>query len=196
MAELAALLVGDLPGIWRDLGFLLDGDTCHVSGVRHVLSGAGGGVLDWGIRDVDAPEIDGLHVGMAPLPAEPTPPHPNGVVGLDHLVVATPDIDRTIAALEHVGVECRRTREAGRGMRQAFFKLGEVVLELVGPAASAGSGPPSLFGVAYTVADLDETAGILGPRLRPAKDAVQPGRRIATLDRGAGSRVAMAFMSA
>jgi hypothetical protein len=36
---------------------------------------------------------------------------------------------------------------------------------------------------------------VLGPRLLPAIDAVQPGRRIATLDRSAGSSVAMAFLS-
>ena len=45
------------------------------------------------------------------------------------------------------------------------------------------------------MADLDATARYLGDRLHPAKGAVQPGRRIATLDRGAGSTVAMAFMS-
>ncbi len=196
VAELAALLIGDPPAIWRDLGFVLDGDACHVSGVRHALSGSGRGILDWGLRGIDAAEIDGLKVGMAPFPAEPTPEHPNGVVALDHLVVVTPDIGRTITALEGVGVECRRTRDAGRGIHQAFFKLGEVILELGGPATPAGDGAPTLFGLAYTVADLDVTAAFLGDRLRPTKDAVQPGRHIATLDRGAGSSVAIAFMSA
>ena len=36
----------------------------------------------------------------------------------------------------------------------------------------------------------------LGPeRLRPIKDAVQPGRRIATLDRAAGLKTNVAFMT-
>jgi hypothetical protein len=49
--------------------------------------------------------------------------------------------------------------------------------------------------LAFTVAELDATARFLGERMRPPKEAVQPGRRIATLDRSAGSTVAMAFMS-
>ncbi|MBV9662995.1 MAG: glyoxalase, partial [Actinobacteria bacterium] len=58
-----------------------------------------------------------------------------------------------------------------------------------------GDGPARFYGLAFTVADLDATAAYLGDRLRPAKDAVQPGRRIATLDKSAGSSVAIAFMS-
>lgn len=80
-------------------------------------------------------------------------------------------------------------------MRQAFFRLGEIVLEVVGPREPAGEGAPRFFGLAWTVRDLDETAASLAERLHPPKDAVQPGRRIATLDKAAGSSVAMAFMS-
>ena len=39
------------------------------------------------------------------------------------------------------------------------------------------------------------TAAALGDRLGEAKDAVQPGRRIATLRRSAGCTTAIAFMS-
>ena len=82
-------------------------------------------------------------------------------------------------------------------MQQAFFKLGEVILELVGPAEpQADAGPPRFFGLAFTVRDLDETAAFLGDRLHAAKDAVQPGRRIATLDKAlGGSSVPIAFMT-
>jgi hypothetical protein len=45
------------------------------------------------------------------------------------------------------------------------------------------------------VADLDALAARLGEQLAPAKDAVQPGRRIATLRAGAGVSPAMAFMT-
>jgi hypothetical protein len=46
------------------------------------------------------------------------------------------------------------------------------------------------------VADLDALAERLGPLLRPIKPAVQPGRRIATLDRSAGLSPQIAFMDA
>ena len=203
--ELAALLIGDDATTWRNLGFTVesdsDGDAVHVSGVRHVLGGEQRGIRDWSLRGVDAEEIDGLRLGLPVRDARPTPKHDNGVISLDHVVVASPDLPRTIAALEAAGLELRRTRDAGQGqygvpMKQAFFKLGEVILELAGPTEPQGDTPPRFFGLAWTVADLDATAEFFGERLHRAKDAVQPGRRIATLDKPlGGSSVAMAFMS-
>jgi hypothetical protein len=121
------------------------------------------------------------------------------VTDLDHLVVMTPDIGRTTGAIEAAGLELRRTRETdqyGPSFRQTFFKLGDVILEVIGPVEPRDDRPARFYGLAFTVADLDATAAFLGDRLRPAKDAVQPGRRIATLDRDAGSSLPIAFMSA
>jgi hypothetical protein len=83
-------------------------------------------------------------------------------------------------------------------MRQAFIRSGEVILEVVGPVeASDDDGPAGFFGLAHTVADLDRTSQLLGAALGRVKDAVQPGRRIATLrHRDVGMSVATAFMSA
>ena len=199
MAELAALLVADPADLWTDLGFVVEDGAVHVSGVSHVLGAEGRGVCGWSFRglDVGVDQIDGLPF-TAPAAAKPTPPHPNGVVGLDHLVLATPDLGRTIAAIEAAGVELRRIRDTGtpeRPTQQAFFRLDEVVLEVVGPKVATGDGPPRFFGLAWTVADLDATAAFFGDRLRPAKAAVQRGRRIATLDRSVGSTVPHAFLT-
>ncbi len=200
MAELAALLVGDDAEIWADLGFVVDGAAVHVSGVRHLLGGEKKGIRDWSLRGVadGLGGIDGAAFGLPVAPPVPTPDHPNGVVALDHLVVFTPDLTRTIAALEGAGIDLRRVRDTGSDdapRQQAFFKLGEVVLEVVGPKEPAGDGPLRFFGLAWTVLDLDATAAYLGDRLKPAKDAVQPGRRIATLAASGGSTVPHAFMS-
>ncbi|HUQ39527.1 MAG TPA: VOC family protein [Acidimicrobiales bacterium] len=180
--------VGDPPETWSELGFAVDGDVCRIGDVTHRLGADGRGVRAWSLG-----VVDGLRTTNAAGDAAVTE-HANGVVALDHLVVSTPDMDRTVAALEAAGFELRRTREAGP-IRQAFFKVGDVILELAGPAAASGDGPARFWGLAFTVADLDATASYLGDRLRPAKDAVQPGRRIATLDKSAGSTVAIAFMS-
>ena len=202
MAELAALLIGDPPEVWADLGFVVEDGAVHVSGVRHVLGGDRKGVRDWSLRDlpgdVGVDGIDGAPFGLPAEPARPTPAHPNGVIALDHLVVLTPDLGRTIERLEAAGIDLRRVRDTGTAeapRQQAFFKLGEVVLEVVGPKVASGDGPLRFFGLAWTVRDLDETAAFLGDRLKPAKDAVQPGRRIATLASTAGSTVPHAFMS-
>jgi hypothetical protein len=116
------------------------------------------------------------------------------VTALDHLVISTPNLGRTIENFEAAGLELRRTRDAGR-IHQAFFKVGEVILEVIGPPQPSGEGPARFWGLAWTVADLDATAAYFGDRLHAAKDAVQKGRRIATLDKAAGSTVAHAFMS-
>jgi hypothetical protein len=132
----------------------------------------------------------------------PTPPvvHANGVIRLDHVVVLTPDLDRTTAALHAVGLEPRRDRAAGLGpdgvpRLQRFFRLGEVILELVGPATPTGDGPARFWGLAYVVDDLDATAESLAERMSRPRDAVQPGRRIAALRPSAGLAVPTAFLT-
>jgi catechol 2,3-dioxygenase-like lactoylglutathione lyase family enzyme len=113
--------------------------------------------------------------------------HPNGVVGLDHVVVVTPDLERTIGACEAAGLGLRRIRDTtsyGSPMRQAFFRLGPTVLEVVsgnvGNGEPAAEAPATWFGLAVDVDDLDQTAGLLGEGLGRIKVAVQDGRRIAT----------------
>ena len=116
----------------------------------------------------------------------------------DHLVVMSPDSDRTITALAAYGVEPRRQRHTdqyGPPFTQTFFRLGRPILELIGPATPAGSEPARFYGIAFTVDDLDATAALLGDRLGRVKDAVQPGRRIGTLRREAGAGIPLAFMS-
>lgn len=210
--ELAALHVADDADLWRSLGFTVTGlpAAATMAGVRVVPIGseAGRGLVGWALRGTRANQIDGIPTG-ADDPAvdaddddagDESTAHPNGVVAIDHVVLATPDLQRTIASIEEAGADLRRVRDAGRdprgGLRQqAFFRLGRPILEVVGPAEPSGDGPSRFYGITFTVADLDVTASFLGDRLRPVKDAVQPGRRIATLDRAAGSSVPLAFMT-
>ena len=192
--QIAALAIGDPPDLWASLGFVVEGDAAHVSGIRHVLGSSEPGIRGWSLRNFAGDALDGLAFTLPSAPAEPTPPHPNGVIALDHLVFSTPDMGRTIENCEASGIDLRRTRNTSRGM-QAFFKLGEVILEVVGPRAPAGNGPPRCSGLAWTVAEPEATAAFFGDRLRPFKPAVQPGRTIATLDRAVGSTVPQAFLS-
>jgi hypothetical protein len=200
-------VVGDEVGPWRDAGFTVDDDgTCRVGTVRVRLAGREGGkrVRSWALRGAevgDASEVDGLVTTAAAGrgPAEPAD-HPNGALLIDHVVVATPDTARTVAALDAVGLDVRRVRDTeaetyGAPMRQTFFRLGEVILEVIGPAEPAGDGPAQFFGLALTVRDLDALYGRYGAHLGRIKTAVQPGRRIATLrHRDLGLSVAIAFM--
>ena len=198
--ELIGLDVAADPDAWRALGFVVDDDDmCEVDGVGIHLGSAGRKISGWALAGVPGGvELDGLRTVPPPSPATAAS-HANGTVALDHLVVMSPDPDRTIKALAAHGIEPRRQRQTdqyGPPFTQTFFRLGRPILELIGPGTPAGSEPARFYGIAFTVKDLEATAALLGDRLGRVKDAVQPGRRIATLRREAGAGIPLAFMSA
>lgn len=199
------LVVADAADAWRACGFAVEGDTCIVGEARiRFAPGKGRGLSGWSLRGVETTELDGLATTPSERPAPSTAAaHPNGVTGLDHVVAISSDLDRTVAALEAAGLDLRRIREeptpAG-APRQAFFRLGEAILEVVQepPEATerAGGDRPAFFwGLAFVTADLDATVAFLGERASEARDAVQPGRRIATLRRSAGLSLPLALMT-
>ncbi|MBB4665000.1 VOC family protein [Conexibacter arvalis] len=132
------------------------------------------------------------------------PAHANGVEAIDHVVVISPALDRTIAAFEAAGLGLRRVREQPTptgAPRQAFFRLGAEIVEVVQEPAEvvARSGdaerPAIFWGLALRCADLDAAVADLGDRVSPIRDAVQPGRRIASLRRAAGLALPIALMT-
>jgi len=210
MTTIAELHVGDDPLAWKTIGLDVDaGHTAHVGHVRlHIHPDAPRrGIFRWvlaGTPDEDVSEVDGLPTGHGEPPSLSglAPSHLLGAEVIDHLVVGTPDLDRTVAAIERrLGLPLRRTRDAERAgqpkMRQAFFRMGEVVLEVVGPPAPGRAGGPAAFwGLAFTVASLAEAVDFLGSELvSDPKPAVQPGRWIATVRPEAGLSVPVALMS-
>jgi hypothetical protein len=182
-------------------------DVTQLGAVRIALAGrqAGRGILGWSLRGVASTELDGLPT-IASVRPPPTgaPEHPNGVVAIDHVVAMSPELDRSVHVLREMGLDLRRIREqptpAG-APRQAFFRLGEVILEVVQEPAevvklSGGPhGPTRFWGLALVADDLDRTVGQLAEHASEIRSAVQPGRRIATLRRSAGLSVPVALMS-
>lgn len=200
------LTVADGPEAWQACGFQVDGDTCVVGEVRirFVPESGKRGLTGWSLRRIGSTELDGLPTvrSDAPLPTG-APAHPNGVTSLDHVVAISSDLDRTVAALEAAGLDLRRIREeptpAG-APRQAFFRLGSVILEVVQepPQATerAGGDRPAFFwGLAFTAPALEKTVAYLGDRSSEIRPAVQPGRKIATLRREAGLSVPVALIT-
>ena len=183
----AALIeLGDAPTAWAPLGFAPDAaGEVALDGVRLRLTGRGGGILAMRAEGVTGDRPDGLP--LAPGGGGETTsaaPHPNGAVAVDHVVALTDSLPRTVAALEAAGLDLRRTTEDGR---MAFLRLGPFILEVV----ERGDGPPALWGLVVVVSVLDD----LGPLVGAPKDAVQPGRRIATVSRDAGLGTALALMT-
>lgn len=203
--------IGDEPDAWERAGFSVAHASCWLGSTELALRGEGGDrrILAWQLTGIDADgldhangacTLDGLPtvVGVESTPPEPMVSHPNGAASIDHVVVLSPDHDRTVEAFEAVGVARRRTRSTdtyGTPMLQSFFRAGPTIIELVAPPSPLGDGPSGFFGLAITVADLDATASLLGEHLGRVKDAVQPGRRITTLrHKDLGMSVAIAFM--
>jgi hypothetical protein len=199
------LFIAAAPASWRAAGFTVDGDVCEVGTVRLRLEGNGErrGITRWSVRDAGSLELDGLETSRSTAPPAAGPEHANGTVAIDHLVVISPDLDRTSAVLQEAGFDLRRVREGdtpGGSQRQAFFRMGEVILEVVEAPegtkiAADPSGPARLWGISFLVNDLDKPAAALGDQLGEPRDAVQPGRRIATVASGAGLGPAIAFMT-
>jgi len=203
--ELDELVVADSPDAWRDCGFSVDGGECSVGDVRlRFAPEQGRGLVSWSLRRVDSVELDGLPTTRSDRPP-PTdaPTHTNGITSLDHVVAISSDLDRTVRALEAAGLDLRRVREkptpAG-APRQAFFRLGATILEVVQepPEATerAGGDRPAFFwGLAFIAPDLERTVAFLGDRVSEIRPAVQPGRQIATLRRSAGLSLPVALMT-
>lgn len=198
---LRGLVVGDEPGAWERAGFDVSGDRLSVDGVTiHLVGEAGSrGIIAWSLDHPSPRTVDGLIHDDVGDPAPPAT-HPNGAGLVDHVVVGTSDMERTTAALAELGIHPRRTVT---GIRQGddslfrFFLLGTCLLEVIGPTEPSGSGRPARFwGIAFVVDDLDATSAALGDRCGEPHDAIQPGRRIASLrHEDVGISVPVAFMT-
>ncbi len=185
------LEVADPADAWTRAGFSVGSDAvCRIGGVGIRLVGRdhGTGIVGWSLRglppDGSLHDLDGVPTTRSDAVIATPATHANGVTAIDHVVLMSPDLNRTVGALAAIGVDPRRERDGelgGRPIRQIFFRLGEVIVEVVGSPETAGEGPSTLWGITYVVADIDATASFFGDRTAPVKDAVQPGRRITTL---------------
>jgi hypothetical protein len=189
MTSLASVTVGDAPEVWSALGFALRGDRVRVGGLELCLGPAPGPGVSRVTAVGEGPAaVDGLAFGWTPYASPDGDEHPNGVVALDHVVAVTDDLERTTTALQSAGFVLRRVRERAR---QAFLLAGPCVLEVT---ESAEASAAAFWGLAFA-GDLDALAASAGALVGAARDAVQPGRRIATLRSDAGSSVPVAFLS-
>jgi hypothetical protein len=201
MNRLVALHVGGALTPWQAIGLTFDELTCPLADVDILVSGETPGLHGWTIdigRD-DVVDIDGIRTtlvsGTQPRPSLSTLGRQK-VIGLDHVVVNTDDIDRTTQAITAaLGLEVRRERQLGNGAVQRFHKLDNTIIEVVtGPHITQPGA--SLWGMVASVDDLFDLAEELGENTTsPPKKATQPGRYISTVRGSVGLGVPFALMT-
>jgi predicted enzyme related to lactoylglutathione lyase len=193
--RLAAIAMPGEPEPWIDLGFAVtDGAVAVANGAIRST-----GTDSW--IELDGPDFEPASIEDIPVrPGRAMTPdrHPNGAVELDHVVIMTDSLDRTSAVVtETLGLSQRRLRQTA-SVRQAFHRFADVgdargcIVEIVeNPTVDR----VAIWGVVVNVVDLDQAIAAAGGLISRPKDAVQPGRRIATVSRTAGLPIAVAIMS-
>ncbi len=198
--ELRTLFVADDAEGWAAAGFSLRHNgrerSVVIGTIRIVLEPdtSANGITHWAFGSSQITVTDGSIDGIRTVvtddgPAEPIDAeHPNGASRIDHVVVTTPDLPRTLEALQNAGFAVRRSRDVpNSNKRQVFLWAGETILEVVGSVKQHDSSgrtdaaPATLWGLAITSNNLQDAAETLGSSLSKPKDAVQPGRLVATV---------------
>ena len=203
-ARIGELVIGGSRANWAQVGINFSHDGVFAIGeiALRINETLPPGVHSWALSNIDSTvvSIDGIsttgNVANDRIEHNDAQGFVLTPLGIDHVVVNTPDLERTSDALhEATGAELKRIRDAGNGVRQGFHRLGDVIIESV----SAPSMPPSnasLWGFVLNVADVHEVAAYLGPDvLSPPKPAVQKNRLIATFRGAVGLGVPVALMS-
>lgn len=201
-----AVVLGDEAGAWERLGFAVDSRGRVVVGGVTLHCRGGGGARRWVLGGRSGPgEVDGIPTDWAPTPREAgrAASHPNGAVSVDHIVVLTDSVARTVTALQAVDGDLRRRAEPPAvPVEMAFVRLGGVVVEVAAggasaaPAGASDAGPGArIWGLGFVVPDVDELAARFRDAVGKARNAVQPGRRIVTARPAAGLDTAVAFLT-
>ena len=201
MNRLVSLHAGGKRELWQSIGLSFTDHSCLLADVELVLQDGDPQLSGWTFTGHSASRtaIDGIATSVVDV-APPTSHHSSigaqKIVGVDHVVVTTDNLDRTCTAIESVlQVPVRREREVGNGVFQRFHKLDNTIIEVVSGPHVKHTGSV-LWGLVVSVDDLFDLAETLGDSITsPPKKAVQPGRYISTIRASVGLGVAVAMMT-
>ena len=169
---------------------------------RRVISRRGAAVGDpagllstdaWRLAFVDPAATHGVSIALAERTGRfaAKPPPADGVVGLDHVVINTPNPDRAVALYgARLGLDFRLDRANPQwGSRLMFFRCGGAVVEIGARlgAEQSPDGPDRLSGLAWRVADADAAQSRLakaGFDVSEVRVGRKPGTKVFTVRAG------------
>lgn len=137
--------------------------------------------------DLDQAATHGVPIAVVDAPPHaPAPVAGADIVGLDHVVVRTPDPERAVALYGgRLGLDLRLDRVNAVGSRLLFFVCGDLVVEIShDPAKGIGTGQDRIFGFAWRAADIDRAHARMmaaGVSVSELRDGRRPGTRVFTV---------------
>jgi hypothetical protein len=208
MTRLTECEVGALPQAWEKIGVHISNDHCVIGDVILRFSAEKSGFISWTFDRSDSSTsdaavvhtlIDGIPTHLErdrKDPGESSLLGPATILGIDHVVVMTNNLERTCGEVERVlSVACARERDAGNSVRQAFHKLDNTIIEVV-TSPNVVHEHAHLWGLVISVDDIDAWCSSVGEHVAGApRAAVQPGRRISTVRESVGLGIAVAVMT-
>lgn len=199
--------IADNASAWASAGFHVEeGGLVRLGEItlRLVGKGTGGsnlgaGIVGWSFQGLpkNIAYLDDIPcTSPAPPSTKPAVSHPNGCESVDHIVLRSPDAERTIQRLAEANIyPIRETSTVRKGVRQVIFRPSTAIIELV-QSKNTENSPPYIWGLTLVTGDVDKTHASLEKTTKAPWPAVQPGRRMTVLDNKAhGLSVALAFMT-
>ncbi len=132
--------------------------------------------------------VHGLTLGYAGpevLARGPAVGEPPEIDAVDHIVLTSPNRDRTLATFcARLGFDVRLDRVQPWGVHQLFLRRGAMLVEVVVQDDADPGGDDALWGVAWRTTDIDRTyarltsAGVVVSEVRRGH---KPGTRVATV---------------
>ena len=183
---------------WRSAGFAVDDENSTVCFGEVALKLIGRqdgrrGIVGWTLANLPpcepSFEVDGIPTAAGEIAAtRANSEHPNGVCaqhGADHIVIKSSHWQRTVAALDSIGLEPLRMTDTVRSsVQQVFYRPSSCIIELVAPKIvdeAKSERLARLWGLTLVAPDLEATHAFLAGSTKPPWEAVQPGRQITVL---------------
>jgi hypothetical protein len=184
--RLSELHVGGTCSAWSRLGVRCVEESISIAGVnlccdestvgisRCVFSLSGDNSIITGDSDIDGLQLSVLPHSLNSDVHDASTVEGVQFLGIDHVVITTDDLSRTSAAIERaLGVPCKRIRDAGHSVTQAFHKLENTILEIVAGPHVHHVGA-RWWGFVLTINDIDRWCDEVGDTVASSpRDAVQ-----------------------